>query len=112
MREIRGRVKKGEQRGKILGFPTANITIRTFFPQGIYLSRTKVAGIFYPSLTFIGEQAETYILDFSGDLYHRWIRVELIKKIRDSKKFKSDQALIEQIKKDELVARKFFNMVR
>ncbi len=113
MTKIRGKVKKGKQKGKILGFPTANISIKTFFPQGIYISRTKIRGFSYPSLTFIGEAktAETYILDFNDELYSQWISIELIKKIRNNQKFKSEKELISQMKKDELVARKFLNMV-
>ena len=111
MNKFWGKVKKGFGRGKDLGFPTANIFSRKKYPEGIYLSRTKISGHYYFSLTFIGKQAENYILDFKGDLYNQWISVELIKKIRSSKKFKSDEALVQQMKKDELVARKFFNML-
>ena len=111
MNKFWGKVKKGFGKGKILGFPTANLTLAASIPPGIYLSKTKIAGQNYCSLTFIGKQAENYVLDFKGDLYNQWISVELIKKIRSSKKFKSDEALVQQMKKDELVARKFFNML-
>ena len=120
MTKIQGRVKKGFQSGKNLGFPTANIAVKINIDEGIYISNTIFKKVKYASLTFIGEaetfqeklfQAETYILDFNSNLYNQWISVELIKKIRGNKKFRSEGALIEQMKKDELVARGFFNMV-
>lgn len=112
-----GKVRKHRQRGTTLGFPTANLTIHKKIPEGVYISKTKLNGKMYPSVTFIGKAetfnetklfAETYILDFKKDIYGKWISVELIKKIRESKKFKSAKELIEEIKKDEQIARKYF----
>ncbi|MDP3733027.1 MAG: riboflavin kinase [Candidatus Daviesbacteria bacterium] len=120
MIKIQGRVKKGFQRGKNLGFPTANVAVKINIEEGIYISRTTHKKIRYFSLTFIGEaetfqeklfQVETYILDFNSNLYNQWISVELIKKIRGNRKFRSVEDLVRQMKKDELVARGFFNMV-
>ena len=108
---FRGKVKKGFQKGKGLGFPTANIAVRKRVDEGIYISYTRIKKIKYFSLTFIGETAETYILDFNANLYNQWISVELIKKIRGNIKFSSEEQLIERMKKDELVARKFFNVL-
>lgn len=105
-----GKVRKYSQRGEKLGFPTANIQLHQAIPEGIYISKTKINNLIYPSLTFIGQAkiAETYILDFSAMIYNQWITVELIKKIRANKKFNSDKDLIEQMKKDEQKARKYF----
>lgn len=120
MIKIKGRVKKGFQRGKSLGFPTANIAVKKDIEEGIYLSHTTIKKVKYFSITFIGEaktfteklfQAETYILNLNVNLYNQWISVELIKKIRDNKKFHSEEELVRQMKLDELVARSFFNMV-
>lgn len=108
---FRGKVKKGFQKGKSLGFPTANIKLKKDIEEGIYISHTTIKKIKYFSLTFIGEMAETYILDFNEDLYGKWISVRLLKKIRKNKKFKSEKDLVLQMKLDELVARSFFNMV-
>ncbi len=114
---IRGKVKKQNQRGKALGFPTANISIHQNIPEGIYISETKLSEKTYQSLTFVGTaktfnekkyDAETYILDFDKNIYNKWISINLIKKIRNNKKFSSAEKLIEQMKKDELVARKYF----
>lgn len=120
MIKIRGKVKKGFQRGKNLGFPTANIATKKDIEEGIYISYTTIKKVNYFSLTFIGEaktfrdrlfQAENYILDFDADLYNQWISVGLIKKIRGNRKFRSGEELVKQMKKDESVARSFFNMV-
>lgn len=115
-----GKVRKHNQRGKQLGFPTANINLRKKIPEGIYLSQTKLGNLIYPSLTFIGVaktfnekkfHAETYILDFKQNIYGQWISVKLLKKIRDNKKFSSAEELIRQMKKDKEKARKYFTGV-
>lgn len=112
-----GKVRAHNQRGKKLGFPTANVNLSKNIPEGIYVSRTKIDETYYSSLTFIGAaktfdekkfQAETYILNFSSNLYDKWITVELLKKIRENKKFKSAKKLVEQMKEDEKRARDFF----
>lgn len=112
-----GKVRIHNQRGRKLGFPTANLTLRKNIPDGIYISQTKIRSAIYPSLTFIGTvktfnekkfQGETYILDFNQDIYNKWITVNLLKKIRENKKFNSAAELIKQMKKDEIVAREFF----
>ncbi len=111
------KVRKNIQRGKKLGFPTANINLVKKIPEGIYISKSKIDGRIYPSLTFIGIaktfnekifQAETYILDFKKDIYGKWVTIELLKKIRENKKFPSAQDLMIQMKKDEAAARKYF----
>lgn len=112
-----GKVKKGKGRGKDLGFPTANINLHKKIPEGVYLSLTKVGQKQYNSLTFIGSaktfnetayQAESYLLDFSGSLYGKYISVNLLRKIRNNQKFKSAKSLTAQMKKDEKVAGEYF----
>jgi len=105
-----GKVRRHKQRGKKLGFPTANINLNKDIPEGIYISKTKIKGSVFPSLTFIGQAAvaEIYILDFDRNIYNKWISVELIKRIRDNEKFNTAEDLIAQMKRDEDIARKFF----
>ncbi len=112
-----GKVRRYNQRGRKLGFPTANVNLGKSIPEGIYLSKTKVNSEYHNSLTFIGKsktfsetkfQAETYILDFNKNLYDNWISVKLIKKVRENKKFKSAKELVSQMKKDEAEARRYF----
>lgn len=113
-----GKVRTHNKRGKTLGFPTANINLTKKIPEGIYISKTIFLKKIYFSLTFIGTaktfgdkkyHAETYILDFNKNIYGQWLAIKLIKKIRDNQKFKSVDNLIEQMKKDEKEARKYFS---
>lgn len=112
-----GKVRTHNKRGKKLGFPTANVNLSKNIPEGIYVSKIKVGGRGYPSVTFIGKaktfnekkfHAETYVLDFNQNLYGKWIVVKLLKKIRGNKKFNSANELVKQMKKDEKEARKYF----
>ncbi len=109
-----GKVQTHNKRGQSLGFPTANVNLSRKIPEGIYVSKTKIDKVEYKSLTFIGAaktfneksyKSETYILDFNENIYGKWITVELIKKIRENKKFDSTEELVEQMKKDEKTAR-------
>ena len=114
---LRGKVKKGESRGKDLGFPTANIDVSKNLDEGIYISSVKVKNKSHGALTFIGKaitfnetnlQAETYVLDFNQDIYDNWISVTLILKIRENKKFDKIEELIKEMKNDERIAREYF----
>jgi len=117
MESIRGKVIKGKSRGKDLGFPTANIAVHKKIEEGIYLAKVCVDSVWHSSLTFIGKavtfhekklQAESYLLGFSGNLYGKYITVQLLKKIRDNKKFDNVEELKKQMQEDLVVARKFF----
>src|SRR3989344_1034181 len=116
MYTLRGKVIYGARRGKKLGFPTANIRLHKNIPQGIYVSRVKLGEHRFNSATFIGNATtfgskeklvETHILSFGKNIYNTWITVTLIKKIRDSEKFKSSQDLIDQIGKDIVKVEKY-----
>lgn len=105
-----GKVRRHNQRGQKLGFPTANVNLNKNIPEGIYISKTRIENCIYASLTFIGQAsiAETYMLDFNQDIYNSWISVSLLKRIRGNKKFGSAEKLIAQMKKDEQIARSYF----
>ena len=107
-----GIVIKGKQKGKSLGFPTANISLHQKIPMGIYISTTNYDGSTYPSISYIGNEKtlETYILDFDADLYGKWITVELRNQLRNSQKFDSTPELIDIIKEDEKKAREYFKI--
>lgn len=117
MQKIWGKVRTHNQRGRKLGYPTANINLHVDIPEGIYISKTRVNGKEHRSITFIGTvktfnekkfHAETYILDFNKNIYSQWISVEILKKLRGNKKFKSAKELVEQMRVDEKEARQFF----
>jgi riboflavin kinase/FMN adenylyltransferase len=112
-----GIVKRHLGRGRKLGYPTANINIDSKISDGLFLGITEVKGKKYPSLVFIGapetfgdkdRRAESYLLNFSGDLYDQQVTIETIKKLRDNRKFDSQEALIIQMRQDERVAKEFF----
>lgn len=113
-----GKVQKHLQRGARLGFPTANIQIDEGLPEGIYVGLTWIASISYPSLVFIGKpltfgeidkKAEVYILDFNKIIYNMIISVQVIKKLRENRKFNNPKELVEQINLDEIQARDYFS---
>lgn len=109
---ITGNVQHGLGLGKTLGIPTVNTSLpggRFSPPDGVYLSAVILGGKKHASLTNIGvcptfgeraSHAETYILDFNGDLYGEQIRIYLCEYLRGEKKFESEKELKEQIKSD------------
>jgi len=108
---IFGTVVHGENIGRELGYPTANVEPENeLIPaDGIYAARTRLNGQEIDSAVFIGKRKtfegkhrviESYLLDFDGDLYGQAIEVHLVKKTRDVTPFPSKEALIEQIGKD------------
>jgi len=115
--QIRGKVIRGRKRGgSQLGFPTANIKLYDeLCPKlGVYAVKVEtIKGSFWGvanigfSPTF-GDQMftiEAHILDFDGDLYDTRLRINLVARLRDEKKFSSIEQLSEQIKKDVEIAK-------
>jgi riboflavin kinase/FMN adenylyltransferase len=125
--EIFGRVTLGDQRGRQLGFPTANLEpeIPPLLPSGVYAvrvlqvieSETKSLGdgMFFigPRRTFYGDEAEcvleVHILDYEGDLYGANLRLEIIGKVRNPQKFTSAEELVRQIEQDKLACLKILS---
>ena len=116
---IDGKVQKGRQLGKKIGFPTANIDIKDYIlpKPGVYLVKVKkiknlnymkgIANLGYRP-TFNGRKIllEVHLFNFSGNLYNKHLRVEFLKFIRAEKKFKNINQLKKQINVDLLVAKK------
>jgi riboflavin kinase/FMN adenylyltransferase len=108
---VSGRVVPGHRRGRQLGFPTANIVPRTeVLPRdGIYATFMQVDDGLWPSATNIGTNptfgkgprtVESYLFDFSGELYGRSVRLFFVRRIRDEKKFSRAESLVEQMRED------------
>lgn len=110
---LKGVVVKGDQRGRILGFPTANIVIDEQLQKpklGVYGTRTLYCGKVYESITNIGKtptfktdeiiKVETHILDFNEEIYNQEIEVQFLKYIRSEKKFSSLDEIKKQIIND------------
>ncbi|MBI4080452.1 MAG: riboflavin kinase [Candidatus Levybacteria bacterium] len=121
MYKITGAVIKGQQRGKQLGFPTANVATDSPIPEGIYVSTTVYNGKEYQSITFIGAaktfnetnfQSETFIFDFDKDIYGENLSITLLEKLRENKKFTSADELVKQMKDDTMKAREYFKVQR
>ena len=110
----------GDKRGRKLGTPTINQILdshMTIPKHGVYATKTIIDGKEYASVTNIGIRptigtgvlgSETYILDFSGDLYGRSIEVCLLKYLRGEIKFESLDELRNQINKDAKQAKNIF----
>ena len=109
----RGVVVRGEQRGRDLGFPTANLSIdateKLLPPSGIYavrgvLKRGVFAGALHlgPRPTFQGSppSIELYLLDFDGEIYGQEVRVDFIRFLRPVRAFGSAASLVRQMELD------------
>ena len=100
-----GPVVPGDERGRKLGFPTANLAThegQALPADGVYATRTFVDGRAHRSLMNIGlrptfgggeRTVEVFILDFAGDLYARHLRVEVVEWLRGERKFDSPEEL-------------------
>ena len=116
---IKGKVQKGKQLGKKIGFPTANIDIKDYVlaKVGVYAVTVKtpksknfvkgIANLGYRP-TFNGNKIllEVHLFNFTGNLYNKYLTVDFLKFIRREKKFKNVDQLRKQIKIDLLKAKK------
>jgi riboflavin kinase/FMN adenylyltransferase len=116
---LRGPVIRGAERGRTLGFPTANIAVAPdlAIPRfGVYATRAFVGEARYDAVTNIGQRPtfdetrptiEAYLLDFEGDLYERELRLEVLHRLRDEARFSGPDELVEQIRRDVAAAREY-----
>jgi len=106
-----GKVTGGDKRGHGLGFPTANIAVPDGFDlkHGIYAVRVYAKGARFDGASYLGTRPsfdngkpviETFLFDFSDDLYGQDIELEFIEFLRDDGKFESPQGLVEQMQAD------------
>lgn len=114
---ITGVVVEGDRRGRTLGFPTANIEPdHELLPEhGVYASRVDLGGEILEGVTNVGKRptfggkhvtVESYLFDWSGDLYGKPLRVELIARIREERRFEGAEALKAQLSEDVASARR------
>jgi riboflavin kinase/FMN adenylyltransferase len=116
-----GTVVRGDQRGRTIGFPTANLCTENELlpPHGVYATTVRIDGIVYPSVTNIGTRPtvdssgratiETHIFDLDRELYGAPIRVGFVQRLRDERAFESLELLRAQIDADCQRARVLFN---
>jgi len=117
---LQGLVTHGDERGRTIGFPTANLNYareKVIPAGGIYACWAYVHGERYSAAVNIGTNptftpdrqslsVEAYLLDFNEDIYDQTIMLEFIHRLRDELKFESVTALIEQIERDVAQTRK------
>ena len=117
-----GEVRSGAGRGRNLGFPTANITLADSQPlrHGIYAVRVHRGAKVHHGAAYLGTRPtfddgppvlETFLLDFSGDLYGQALEVEFIDYIRDDARFSSAGSLVDQMQIDCANARRILSAV-
>ena len=113
---ISGRVVRGAQLGRTLGYPTANLRFHGKTPalSGIYATRVHGIDAALPAVSSLGTRPtvegiepllEAHIFDFDGDLYGRRIAIEFVAKLRDEQKFDDLPTLVEQMNRDAEQAR-------
>jgi riboflavin kinase/FMN adenylyltransferase len=117
---VEGRVVRGAERGASLGFPTANIQPqnRVIPRTGVYVTAALIDGQWRRSVTNIGTRptfgsdnessVETFVLNWSGDLYGDVVRVRFLHRLREEKKFSSIDELKFQIERDAARAQDYF----
>lgn len=111
--EVRGEVVKGDQRGRELGFPTANFALgETIHPAyGVYAARVNIEGEkewhgaavnigIRPMFEIPEAEVESYIFDFNREIYGSTLRVQPVKRLRSEAKFNSVDELKAQMKDD------------
>jgi len=116
-----GTVMRGDQRGRTIGFPTANLCSENELlpPHGVYATTARIADIVHPSITNVGTRptvdasgrtvVETHIFNLDRDLYGQSIRVGFVQRLRDERAFESLDQLRAQIGADCQRARVLFN---
>ena len=109
---IEGTVMQGDQRGRTLGFPTANLCTENELlpPHGVYATTVRIDGIVYASVTNIGTRPtvdasgrvviETHVLNRDVDLYGMRLRIGFVQRLRDERAFESLDLLKGQIAAD------------
>jgi riboflavin kinase/FMN adenylyltransferase len=117
---VEGLVERGAERGRQLGFPTANLHPhnRVIPRNGVYVTGTLIEGKWRRSVTNAGVRptfgletepsVETFVMNWAGDLYGDVVRVRFLRRLRDERKFGSIEELKAQIEKDVARAQSYF----
>jgi len=120
---VRAEVRHGEKRGRVLGYPTANMRLPDDcrLRHGIYAVRASTGGRPVDGVASFGRRPtfdngapllETHLFDFSGDLYGRVLDVEFVGWIRGEERFDGIEALIRQMDRDSAEARRMLGADR
>lgn len=124
--ELQGRVVRGDQRGRTMGFPTANLDVpdqRLLPANGVYICDAHLCSSdhiseHYTAITNIGTRptfdngertVEAYLLDFSSDIYGVELRLSFLHRLRPELRFDSIEALIAQMNQDKAATRRWLH---
>src|SRR5881398_13747 len=115
---ILGTVVRGDNLGKKIGFPTANLSAHNeqFPPNGVYFAEARLEGVAYPGVVNLGYRPtvssskterilEIHLLDFDRDIYGKDLELRFIRYLRPEKKFENVDVLVHQIERDVQQAR-------
>ena len=115
---ILGTVVHGDDLGKKIGFPTANLSAHSeqFPPNGVYFAEASLEGVVYPGVVNLGYRPtissersdrilEVYLFDFDRNVYGKHLELRFIRYLRPEKKFENVEALVQQIERDVQQAR-------
>jgi riboflavin kinase / FMN adenylyltransferase len=118
---VLGTVVRGDDLGRKIGFPTANLSAHNeqFPPNGVYLAEANLGGVVYRGVVNLGYRPtvsrgksertlEIHLLDFERDLYGKDLEVRFLRYLRPEKKFESVEALVRQIDLDVKQARELY----
>jgi riboflavin kinase/FMN adenylyltransferase len=117
---VEGRVVRGAERGRTIGFPTANLRPqnRVIPRRGVYVTATLIEGSWRRSVTNVGTRptferdaepsVETFVINWEGDLYGDVVRVRFLHRLRDEKRFGGVEELKRQIDCDLKRALRYF----
>jgi riboflavin kinase/FMN adenylyltransferase len=113
---VAGVVGRGQQRGRTIGFPTANMEqIATLIPRdGVYAVQATIPGLAGADARFAGaanigpnptfgeaaRKVEVHLLGFAGELLGQRLEIDFLERLRDTRRFDSAAALVEQIQRD------------
>jgi riboflavin kinase/FMN adenylyltransferase len=117
---LRGEVVGGARRGQAIGFPTANLArIETLLPgDGVYAGVARIEDRSFAAALNVGpnptfaesnRKVEVHLIDFTGELYGNWLAVDLLQRIRETRRFESQEELVRQITLDVAAARVLFS---
>ena len=116
---VDGKVVKGDGRGRLIGFHTANLDLtgRLLLDDGVYVTSARVGGEHFTGMSHIGlrptfgletRTVETHLFDFSEEIYGQWVRLYFHRRIRGTKAFEGPEALRRQLDSDRERVLEFF----
>ena len=108
----KGIVQKGSEYGRRLGFPTANVPLEDTSVSGIFAAKVRFDDKEYGAVVYADQRnkvLEAHLLHFGGELYGKELEIELLGKIRDDRRFESEEEAKRTIAADTAAARQYFN---